>query len=768
MAEVAAAAGGGPPVSSEFSNEYKDISQAEGHAMTKKDGHEYESRDKEYHHPDLYKYQSGRPFTLPNLVGPWDGKQVWCIIDPSNGIWRQATVLATAPPDPNFDKDARTSEWNFILDTKHDNWRHLYTQKPSDETYLAFDGIQVTEYALLPGKDDPSRVYQAPEYFELMPDGSPELSVARGATPVHPWIADELRALRRLIDELKKENERLKKENDALRAECEERRLNEERLAKQLQKERDERKIMEDKLNRQIAELKERERELLIKVQNYKDLINELQGEVNALNAKNDLLTKENALLMQTIAELKQENDELNLLVKSCQDALRVSNLARADLEEENRILRDRIQALDEALQKTIDSSNQSAHDTALKYAIEKAGMQAEIDRLRELLKGQQQQQQQQQQQVTVVAPTTNLVNEDDLELRKTIAMLQQDLNDKNGLLDQSFEEIKRLKELIEQYAGIDWKKFYEDLKKLSDRCAILEAARGWQQGIVGPVALDDDDELAKYRIYDGDEERANKRKERADRKRARALIRLASALVGEVNGVDTRIVELEKKVEHTPRAPPAEKTVPNPSAYSGNDRFIKVNKSDWLSKEMQIQFLAGQKDHTNLLASVGDMEVMQHQVAYLVQRNQDLMDLMNGFPDGRPQYTPTYARLLKGWFGRNQYDGNFPWLLTRQQHKLEKENTDLQRKMDLAAGKHIQQAELAETLVQPIATENAALREKLALYKAKLDELEASLAATKNRAGASADSGAAGFLETMANSVSSGLQDVGKSVGVV
>ena len=771
---MAAAAG----ASDEFSDEFKDISQEQGSGLVG-EGRKFESRDKEYHHPDLYKYQSGRPYDIPNLCAPWDGKQVWAIVerdpeDPDKAIWRQGTVLASCPPnpkEPNYKKEA----WSFIVDTKHDSWRALMKQKPTDETFLSFENLQVTEYVLLPGKDDPHHEYQAPTYFDILPADSPMLDVAKGATPVHPWVADELRALKKLIEELKRDNAALTAENRAKTAEIEARRLNEEQLAKALQKEKDERKISEDKLNRQLAELRESERALLAKVSSLKDLINELQGEVNALSTKNEILAKENELQIATIAELKTDNDDLSTLVTGVQAALSESNLSRANLEEENRILRDRIQALDEALQKTIDSSNQSAHDAALKYAVEKAGMQAEIDRLRELLaRG------------VGAAPavsttTTNITNvtlsEDDLELRRRTAMITEELKDKSELLAQSFEEIKRLKELVDACSGIDWKKIYEDIKKLGERCGVLESARGWKQGIVGSVALDEEDELAKYKIYDGDEERAQKRKERADRKKARALIRLSAALVGEVNLVDARIVELEKRVEALPRAPPAANVVPSPATYgAGNDRFIKVNKSDWLSQQMQLQFLAGEKENTNKLSTAGDIEVMQAQVAYLVQRNQDLMDLVSGFPDGKPKYTPTYARVLKGIFGGSQYDGNFPWLLTRQRDRLEQENADLVKKMDLAAGKHLQQAELAETLMQPIATENAALREKLQLYRAKLEELEKALEAAREEAKAAHPAAAAsGFLEILgagvagaAESVNSSFQEAAKTVGAV
>lgn len=624
--------------SDEFSDEYKDISAEAGSLLAK--NQKFESKDKEYHHPDLYKYSADRPYLIDSLSSPWDGKQVWAIIDES-GMWRQATVLAVCPPE----EKEKMGQWEFLLDTKHDSWRHIVRSKPTDGIFLSFDGIQVTEYALLPGKSNVNPMFRPPDYFELLPPESPDLSVARGATPVHPWIADELRALRKLVAELKMDNERLQKELKDKSDECEERRLNEERLAKLLQKEKDERKIAEDKLNRQIAALKEIERDLNAKIVSLKDLINELQGEVNALTAKNEFLSKENAALAAAISELKQENEELNTLVAGCQNALRVSNKDKADLEEENRILRDRIQALDEALQKTIDSSNQSAHDAALRFAIEAAGMQAEIDRLRELLKG--------------GAPVSTGVNQDDLELRRKLAMALKELEDKTDILHQSFEEVKRLKELLEMYTGVDWKALYLDLKQLSERCAALEKARGWKEGDLGPVALDDDDDMNKYRLYDGDEERAQKRKEKAERKKARALARLAAALSNEMEGVHVRIVELEKKLDHVPRSPEDNDVVQKASypalPQSKGEKFVKVLKGDWLSTEMQLQYLKGQAD--SKVATSGDMEILQVQVAYLVERNQDLMDLFNGFPNGRPKWIPTYGDKLKGMFG-SPYDG--------------------------------------------------------------------------------------------------------------
>lgn len=735
------------------SDEFKDISQSEGSALAAS-GNQYESKMKEYHHPDLYKFATDRPYDLENLCKAWDGKQVWAVIDPATPIWRQATVLCAVPAEIEG-PGGKFGEWKFVLDTKHDNWRHVIYKKPTDETFLSFDDVQVTEYALLPGKETPNRLYEAPEYFELEPDGSPVLSVAKGATPVHPWIADELRAMRKLCDELKKENERLNKDLAAAKAEIEERRLNEERLAKLLQKEKDERKIAEDKLNRQILILREKERELMEKIGSLKDLINELQGEVNALTSKNAILTKDNEDLVASLAEVKQENEELNALVGGVQNALRVSNKDRADLEEENRVLRDRIQALDEALQKTIDSANQAAHEMALKHGMEKVSMQAEIDRLRELLGS------------GAGTTTTTVVGfgseEEFLELRKKLAVALKEVEDKKDLLNQSFEEIKRLKDLIELYAGVDWKKIYQDIKNLSERCGVLEIEHHWKAGSVGPITYDDDDEFSKYKIYDGDEERALKRKDKADRKKARALVRLCAALVGEVNGVDSRIVELEKKLEHIPRAPPQDKVVVSPSAYTGADRFLKVNKSDWLSQQMQLQFLTNSKDTKPV--SEGDVQVLQAQVAYLVQRNQDLLDIANGFADGKPQYTPTYKRLLRGLFG-NKYDGNFPWLLTARTFTLEKENTELIKKMDVAAGRHLQVADNAESLMQPVLNENAALREKLLLYRAKLDEYESSFKSTGPSTSAASAQGSAAPASGIFDMISSGMSDATKAVG--
>lgn len=73
---------------SEESGGSKDVLETVDQTIT--DG----KQDKEYHHPLFGKYKTDGTRSIPNLVTPWDGKQVWAVADKKEGMWRQATIIA--------------------------------------------------------------------------------------------------------------------------------------------------------------------------------------------------------------------------------------------------------------------------------------------------------------------------------------------------------------------------------------------------------------------------------------------------------------------------------------------------------------------------------------------------------------------------------------------------------------------------------------------------------------------------------------------------
>lgn len=81
---------------------------------------------------------------------------------------------------------------------------------------------------------------------------------------------------------------------------------------------------------------------------------------------------------------------------------------------------------------------------------------------------------------------------------------------------------------------------------------------------------------------------------------------------------------------------------------------------------------------------------------------------------------------------------------------------------MDIASAKHISEADMAETLFEPIKTENLNLREKLIKYKAACDKLEEDLATAKEAA-TFANLGGMSAI----NGIGSGLSSFTSSLGL-
>jgi hypothetical protein len=147
-------------------------------------------------HPDLKdpnrrRGSSERSRTIGELIKHWDGQKVWGLME--DGMWRQATVLATVPP-----KDDPTAPWTFILGTKHDVWRHMISALPVDDSDLEFETIHVAEFtdSEMMSEAFLKKYDFAPNY----PDDAPKMNLGDYKCPIHPFVAQYIRRLKHIIE----------------------------------------------------------------------------------------------------------------------------------------------------------------------------------------------------------------------------------------------------------------------------------------------------------------------------------------------------------------------------------------------------------------------------------------------------------------------------------------------------------------------------------------------------------------------------------------
>lgn len=630
--------------------------------------------------------------TIGNLTDFWDGKQVWALIDRQEGMWRQATIIATVP-----DKDDPNAPWAFVLDTKHDNWRHILTTTRLDESNLEFDYLQITEYVNLPGHEPTDLRYT---HFELLPPESPIMDIKDGECAIHPWVAEELRSLRRLVDQLRIENDQLRRQLQAALEEIEVRKRNEIRLENLWKMEEERRKIAEERLEAALKEIDRLTKEN-----------KELKDQVIKLTDQVEFLTHELIKARDRIVILEKENAEIK-------EVCRVLTKRNQELEEDNKLLRDRIIALDEALQKTIIASNEQIKKLTMEHAVIVAAKDAEIERLLALL-----------------ASLKDGGPVDDQSA--LIAQLREEKAQMAKLMEDSIREIKELRYRISLFINFNLDELKLELGRLTVRVVKLEAQRDI---IVKPYEPMDD-----Y-INPDDNDPDLKQREKEERKIVRDRVRLAIRLAEEIVYLRRRIEELEKW-----HAVPVEvevgKTMPNTDGICGLYTIIK--RSELNSLRLSNGFL--QAENAKLAERLSGPPHTSNEIRYL----QETVNLLKGrleelllicpHQNNRPIYIPTYTRIWRNIFG-HPYSGNYPWLKTAQYHDLERENKELKERIFLAKEEHGMNDDKIVEITTPVLQENAELRERLKQYKDQLDALE-KVNAKKPNAGTSSTSSGGGML---------------------
>ena len=77
--------------------------------------------------------------TLHDLCNQYDGQHVICRLPHTVTTWTKALVITTIPPRK------QDADWEFVLFTQEDNWRHVLRAKPknTDDGSIKFDHIRV-------------------------------------------------------------------------------------------------------------------------------------------------------------------------------------------------------------------------------------------------------------------------------------------------------------------------------------------------------------------------------------------------------------------------------------------------------------------------------------------------------------------------------------------------------------------------------------------------------------------------------------------------
>lgn len=226
----------------------------------------------------------------------WGGKEVWVVLDKKEGLWRQATVVCAVPPA----EDEPLGEWRFILDTRHDSWRHLCSFPPTDSSGREFDHLKLTDAALMPEKDDPYKKWTAPAWFDIVPEGSPVFKIKDGSISVHPYISEEIVELRSLYRVAQETIAALTSDLAASQAESAKKSLAIASLESQLSQEKADRAAQVSDLNDQLdvtharnAALEKDNKELQATLDDLRRVLNEVQEENNKLRIRLKLMTDE-------------------------------------------------------------------------------------------------------------------------------------------------------------------------------------------------------------------------------------------------------------------------------------------------------------------------------------------------------------------------------------------------------------------------------------------------------------------------------------------
>lgn len=347
----------------------------------------------------------------------------------------------------------------------------------------------------------------------------------------------------------------------------------------------------------------------------------------------------------------------------------------------------------------------QAAHAQAEKNARESTALEAEVDRLREIL---------------------NLYKEgqgEDLATHTT-GIDREELNKWVAEKESLEEAIKELRYLLNEFRAADINNGVKILSDLFKRVSELEK-------VMRPdLFLEEskDEELDPY---------TRKGLDKQERKAIRDRIRLATRLREEIKALRTRVEEIEKA--RALPSPPADEEVKSPAlvveggCWGGLSPVVMINRTEINALRLHeaklladnARLVAELKSHSDPTAS--EAQVLRLEAA--VQGLSDRIDVAENTPvqmQERPMYVPTFTRYMR--FKRNPNDGNYPWLATARVFDLEKENKDLRRRLEFAKKEHKDNSDSIDVLVRPVLEENHKLRSLMQEYGERVTELTAAM----------------------------------------
>ena len=557
----------------------------------------------------------------------WEGKEVWVVLDSKEGLWRQAQCVCVIPAE----QDNPSGQWSFVVDTRHDSWRHLVKLSSNDGMVgKDFDHIKLSDAAELHSGDHVFKGWQSPAWFDISTVNPQRHDIKDGAVALHPYVSSEINDLRKINLNLVAQVTDLETALELKTQECIDKTVELARVESILAVERRRFKEVEDELvhrltlkEREVVVLEETNARLTLELDDARHLVNQAQADNNVLRSRLQLmldeLVKVKALVTNLQLEVSEKRREIATLKKENEDQKVLLQMAY----DKNLFLEEKLRALELEHYKLVQEHSNCE--------VIKHSLQEELERLRRR---------------PMPVPPPPVVQVVQAPAAAPAA------HDDSALL-------ALLAQYESQYETI-WRIIYETLVGLSDRVSALEDRADWPRKTLGPV--DVPGAKGPEGVVEGR--------------------RLASQLGGEVSALQSRIEQLEGFLNTQPATPPPV-AIPN------------LKKSPDLDGELLRQLV--------------------QLVKYLTIRQEELFAKVDRH---KPEYVPTYRQLVTSMVSKTQYDGDFPWLVTKKLATLEQENKLLRDQMELTKARHYDLVNRTDAAVAPIAKENAELREKLTKYR--------------------------------------------------
>jgi len=561
---------------------------------------------------------AGAGLSLTDVKNYWEGKEVWVVLDPVDGLWRQAQCMCVVPPE----KDHPTGKWTFIVDTKFDLYRHMVVLSAKDTQGRVYDHLKLADAGMLHDRDHVFRGWQSPAWFDILSVNAVSYQIKDGAVALHPYVSEEIIELRKLVQKLQTQVETLEhtveiKTEENIFKSTEISRLESLLAAERMRFMQVERDLTEQVMikERECSVLQETNAALVRELDELKHIVNQAQADNNVLRSRLQLMLDELVKLKALVVNLQLEVSEKTKQIAALDKQV-------ADLTELLEAAHDRILNLEEKL-RTLEIEHYKLVQEHAQCAIIRKSLQDEIERLRKR-----------------PLPAPIVVPQDSAQ------------HDDSALLEL-------LRQYESQYDNI-WRIIYETLLGLAERVAALEARIDWPSKQVGPV----------------DEPQATGEEGVVEARR------LASQLGGEVDTLQGRIEELENFLNTRPPTPPPV-VIP------------QLKRSPDLTMELLRE----------LIQLVKFMKVRQEELFVKMDKH-------------KPEYVATYRQLVSAGIRKTQYDGDFPWLMTKKLHALENENKSLRNQHELTKGQHYELVNRTDAAFAPIVKENKELREKIDKYR--------------------------------------------------